>query len=55
MDTPALSPAETLNICAESTCNFENVVVLKVERKFESTSLHHKVYLLYNLLFTGRQ
>ena len=37
MDTPALLPAETLNICAESTCNFEKVVVRKVERKFEFT------------------
>jgi hypothetical protein len=45
MDTPALLPAEMLNICAESTCNFEKVVVLKVERKSESTSLRHRAYL----------
>jgi hypothetical protein len=44
---PTLLPAETLNICAESTCNFEKkVVVRKVERKFEFTSLRHRVYLL---------
>jgi hypothetical protein len=38
MDTPALLPAETLNICAKSTCNFEKVVVRKVERKVESSA-----------------
>ncbi len=27
MDSPALLPAEMLNICAESTCNFRKVVV----------------------------
>jgi hypothetical protein len=53
MDTPALLSAETLNIYAESTCNFEKVVVRKVERKFEFTSLRHRVYLLYNLPFTS--
>jgi hypothetical protein len=30
--------AETLNIYAERTCNFEKVVVRKVERKFDFTS-----------------
>jgi hypothetical protein len=46
VDTPGLLSAETLNIYAESTCNFEKVVVRKVERKFESTSLRHRVFLL---------
>jgi hypothetical protein len=54
MNTPALLPAKTLNICAESTCNFQKVVVRKVERKFESTSLCHRVFLLCNLLFNVR-
>src|ERR1700761_1633057 len=41
MDTLALLPAETLNICAESTCNFEKVVVRKVERiRFTATTPH---------------
>lgn len=39
VNTPGLLSAETLNIYAESTCNFEKVVVRKVERKFEFTSL----------------
>jgi hypothetical protein len=46
VDTPAFLPAETLNIYAERTCNFEKVVVRKVERKFEFTSLRHLVFLL---------
>ena len=46
VDTPASLPAETLNIYAERTCNFEKVVVRKVERKFEFTSLRHRVFLL---------
>jgi hypothetical protein len=43
------------NIYAERTCNFKKVVVRKVERKFEFTSLRHRVYLLQNLLFASRQ
>ncbi len=46
MDTPVLLSAETLNIYAERACNFKKVVVRKVERKFEFTSLRHRVYLL---------
>jgi hypothetical protein len=46
VDTPAFLPAETLNIYAERTCNFEKVVVRKVERKFEFTSLRHRVFIL---------
>ena len=46
VDTPTFLPAETLNIYAERTCNFEKVVVRKVERKFEFTSLRYRVYLL---------
>lgn len=38
VDTPAFLPAETLNIYAERICNFEKVVVRKVEREFEFTS-----------------
>ena len=37
VDTPALVSIGTLSIYAESTCNFEKVVVRKVERKFEFT------------------
>jgi hypothetical protein len=46
VDNPAFLSAETLNIYVERTCNFEKVVVRKVERKFEFTSLRHKVFLL---------
>jgi hypothetical protein len=46
VDTLDFSLLKTLNIYAERTCNFEKVVVRKVERKFEFTSLRHRVFLL---------
>jgi hypothetical protein len=46
VDTPGPLPSETLNIYAERTCNFKKVVVRKVERKFEFTSLRQTVLAL---------
>ena len=45
-EASGLLSAETLNSYTESTCDFEKVVVRKVERKFESTSLRHIVFRL---------
>jgi hypothetical protein len=54
VDAPVFSLPKTLNIYAESTCNFEKVVVRKVERKFGFTSLRHRVYLLYKVRLIAR-